>query len=249
MNLGRGGGTINRKCKYAAVFTLCLIFSALPFAGAVKTNDTVKDSLNGNFNEKLNETTNLTDNSQKTGSEVYNVAKVQPWFQDQGYYTRAINGSYGHYNSGTKNSSEDSEKSSSAWTEEHMARSLGQVLNTTAPKPSSADVEVNSSLDSSAKDRAGAKTVVTKTSRVTVTKNTISGWFMPTGIYGSNYAYRWYYKTWLNYDPSSGRWGVLEYNPKHAQGAELTSSVTGVDYDGVTGYEKEYSPRWHLSKP
>nr|WP_209585226.1 peptidoglycan-binding protein [Methanobacterium aggregans] len=227
---------------------MCVIFSVLPFAGAVQTSDIVKDSLKENFTKNTNETKTVADNNLKTEASMYNVAKVQPWFQDQGYYTRAINGSYSHYKDGTENSSTDSEIDNT-WTTTHMARSLGQVLNNTLPKSSENGVEVNSSLNSSANDKASAKRVVTKTARVTVTKNTISGWFMPTGIYGSNYAYKWYYKTWLNYDPSSGQWGVLEYNPKHAQGAELTSSVTGVDYDGVSGYEKEYSPRWHLSKP
>ena len=88
---------------------------------------------------------------------------------------------------------------------------------------------------------------ITKT-KLTVTKTTISGWFMPTGAYDSGYAYQWHYMTWLNYDPSSGQWGVLKYNPKGADGGELTSSVTDVDFDGVSGYEKEYNPRWQLKK-
>jgi hypothetical protein len=89
---------------------------------------------------------------------------------------------------------------------------------------------------------------VEKTTSCMKKPTTISGWFMPTGAFDSGYEYGWYYVTWLNYDPSSGCWGVLRYNPKGADGGELTSSVTGVDFDGVSGYEKEYNPRWRLKR-
>ena len=116
-----------------------------------------------------------------------------------------------------------------------QAKAVTTTKNTTA---------VASTQTTTSSTITAAKAKVTSTT----SKQTISGWFEPTGAFDSGYAYKWYYVTWLNYDPSSGQWGVLEYNPKGADGGELTSSVTGVDYDGVSGYEKEYSPRWQLTK-
>ncbi len=62
----------------------------------------------------------------------------------------------------------------------------------------------------------------------------IGGYFEPGGYYGGHAGHHY----WVNYDPSSGRYGVLENNPKGTEEGELTSSVTDTDYDGCTGGDK-----------
>lgn len=62
----------------------------------------------------------------------------------------------------------------------------------------------------------------------------IGGYFEPGGYYGGHAGYHY----WVNYDPSSGKYGVLEFNPKGTEEGELTSSVTDTDYDGCTGADK-----------
>ncbi len=62
----------------------------------------------------------------------------------------------------------------------------------------------------------------------------IGGYFQPGGMYEGYSGYHY----WVNYDPSSGEYGVLEKNPKGTVEGELTSSVTDTDYDGCTGADK-----------
>lgn len=139
-------------------------------------------------------------------------------------------------------------------TYEYQISELQELLkNQSYYNLSSKNIEASKLNGSMNQTTTDTKTVERTTSKMektnsNVNKPTISGWFMPTGAFDSGYEYRWHYVTWLNYDPSSGRWGVLRYNPKDADGGELTSSVTGVDFDGVSGYEKEYNPRWKLKR-
>lgn len=76
--------------------------------------------------------------------------------------------------------------------------------------------------------------------------NTITGTFKPSGVYGRNYAYKWYKKTWVNYCPGCKRHNTLRLNPKGVPEREITCSRCSADFDGVTGWDKMYKPRWKL---
>ncbi|AEG18611.1 hypothetical protein [Methanobacterium paludis] len=232
---------------------MCVIFSALPFAGATETQNIEKNNLNQNLIQNTVGTNAVTDKD--LASNLENLSGLQKWFQKQGYYTKAINGSYSPYTEKAANIfPEDAAIASDEWTKTQTYKAMQKLTNDNTitfsnSSESGSTVKASKSTDSTSKtpvSKASAKTVTT--TKLTVTKTTISGWFMPTGAYDSGYAYQWYYVTWLNYDPSSGRWGVLKCNPKGAAGGELTSSVTGADFDGVSGYEKAYDPRWQLQK-
>jgi N-acetylmuramoyl-L-alanine amidase len=230
---------------------LCVIFSALPFAGATETQNIEKNSLNQNLIQNTVGTNAVTDKD--LASNLENLSGLQNWFQKQGYYTKAINGSYTPYTKKAANIfPKDAGITSDEWTKTQTYKAMQKLANDNTIvtiSQSGSTAKASESKDSTSKtpvSKANAKTVTT--TKLTVTETTISGWFMPTSAYDSGYAYQWYYVTWLNYDPSSGQWGVLRCNPKGADGGELTSSVTGADFDGVSGYEKAYDPRWQLRK-
>ena len=275
---GRGGGTINRKITYTTLLALCVMFSALPFAGAADTQNIQNNNINTCLNQSNVGTNAVTDNGLKIGATGNQVIELQKWLKNQGYYTGAIDESLGEYTQqAVKLFQTDANITIDGWvstqtenamktltgtnpitnnnntkttTAKNTANSAANQTTTTTAKAATSTKNTTATISTSAKTNTTSSTITAAKAKVTSTtsKQTISGWFEPTGAFDSGYAYKWYYVTWLNYDPSSGQWGVLEYNPKGADGGELTSSVTGVDYDGVSGYEKEYSPRWQLTK-
>jgi|GEM_PF-2297736 N-acetylmuramoyl-L-alanine amidase len=249
--------------------------AALPFAAAADTQNIGKNNVNTNLNQNTVGTNAVTDNGLKIGATGDKVVELQNWLKNQGYYTGAIDGSFGPYTEqAVKYFQEDAGIVVDGWvstqTENAMEKLTGTTLNlTTGDTTSNSQSSTTKTSEKTEPTQVATHTAKTSTSstltktsttssntvaaaksKVTgkTTGKTISGQFKPTGAFDSGYAYKWYYVTWLNYDPSSGQWGVLEYNPKGADGGELTSSVTGVDYDGVSGYEKEYNPRWQLTK-
>ncbi len=254
---GRGGGTINRKITYTTALMLCVMFSALPLAGAA---DTQNNGINTNLNQSNVGTNAVTDNGLQLGASGDQVIELQKWLKNQGYYTGAIDGSFGSY---TQQAVKLFQTKANITVDGWVSTQTENAMKTlTGVNPITGTTNNQTTATTQAATKTTANTENTQTTAVTAAKakvtsttssssssqKTISGWFMPTGAFDSGYAYQWYYVTWLNYDPSSGQWGVLEYNPKGADGGELTSTVTGVDYDGVSGYEKEYSPRWQLTK-
>lgn len=272
-NVEHGGGTIKRKTSYTMIFALCIMCAALPFAAAADTQNIGKNNVNTNLTQNTVGTNAVTDNGLKIGATGDKVVELQNWLKNQGYYTGAIDGSFGPYTEqAVKYFQEDAGIVVDGWvstqTENAMEKLTGTTLNlTTSDTTSSSQSSTTKTSTKTETTQAATQTTsttkttsnaLTKTSTTSsntlaaakseVTGKTISGWFEPTGAFDSGYAYKWYYVTWLNYDPSSGQWGVLEYNPKGADGGELTSSVTGADFDGVSGYEKAYSPRWKLTK-
>ena len=64
----------------------------------------------------------------------------------------------------------------------------------------------------------------------------ISMWAKPS--VRSKYAYRWYYRTWVNYCPNCHRYDSLLKNPKGVPERELTCKHCDSDFCGVTGKEK-----------
>ena len=54
----------------------------------------------------------------------------------------------------------------------------------------------------------------------------------------SNYAYKWYTRTWVNYCPNCKYYNVLLINPKGVPERELTCKRCSSDFCGVTGKEK-----------
>ena len=54
----------------------------------------------------------------------------------------------------------------------------------------------------------------------------------------SNYAYKWYTRTWVNYCPNCKHYNVLLSNPKGVPERELTCKRCSSDFCGVTGKEK-----------
>ncbi len=54
----------------------------------------------------------------------------------------------------------------------------------------------------------------------------------------SNYAYKWFTRTWVNYCPNCKHYNVLLINPKGVPERELTCKRCSSDFCGVTGKEK-----------
>ena len=94
---GRGGGTINRKITYTTLLALCVMFSALPFAGAADTQNIQNNNVNTCLNQSNVGTNAVTDNGLKIGATGDQVIELQKWLKNQGYYTGAIDGSFGTY--------------------------------------------------------------------------------------------------------------------------------------------------------
>ena len=65
----------------------------------------------------------------------------------------------------------------------------------------------------------------------------------------SGYAYRWYYKTFIDYCPHCHHYGVLLKNPKGVPEREYTCRRCGADYCPVTGKEKFSWSHYYLRKP
>ena len=61
----------------------------------------------------------------------------------------------------------------------------------------------------------------------------------------SGYRYTWHYRAWEDYCPACGHHDCLLMNPKGVPESELTCSVCGADYCGVTGWDKG-GKRWRL---
>lgn len=100
-----GGGIITRKFTYAAI-VLCVMFSALPFANAaeVQNTDLNQNISKNDISKKVSVTNAVTDpdqdlksNGLKIGAEGKHVVELQKWLKNQGYYTGAIDGSFGPY--------------------------------------------------------------------------------------------------------------------------------------------------------
>ena len=75
----------------------------------------------------------------------------------------------------------------------------------------------------------------------------ISMWAKPS--VRSGYAYRWYYKTFINYCPHCHHYNVLLKNPKGVPEREYTCRRCGADYCAVTGKEKYSWSHYYLRKP
>lgn len=75
---------------------------------------------------------------------------------------------------------------------------------------------------------------------------TISMWAKPS--VRSGYAYRWYYKTFIDYCPHCHHYNVLLKNPKGVPEREYTCRRCGADYCAVTGKEKYSWSRVYLRK-
>ena len=75
----------------------------------------------------------------------------------------------------------------------------------------------------------------------------ISMWAKPS--VRSSYAYRWYYKTFIDYCPHCHHYNVLLKNPKGVPEREYTCRRCGADYCAVTGKEKFSWSHYYLRKP
>ena len=75
----------------------------------------------------------------------------------------------------------------------------------------------------------------------------ISMWAKPS--VRSNYAYRWYKKTFIDYCPHCHHYNVLLKNPKGVPEREYTCKKCGADYDAVVGKEKYSWSHYYLRKP
>ena len=64
----------------------------------------------------------------------------------------------------------------------------------------------------------------------------ISMWAKPS--VRSRYAYRWYYRAWVNYCPNCHRYNSHLKNPKGVPEREFTCKHCDSDFCGVTGKEK-----------
>ena len=65
---------------------------------------------------------------------------------------------------------------------------------------------------------------------------TISMWAKPSVRCG--YAYRWYYRTFIDYCPNCHHYNCLLKNPKGVPEREYTCAICDSDFDGVVGKEK-----------
>ena len=74
----------------------------------------------------------------------------------------------------------------------------------------------------------------------------ISMWAKPS--VRSNYAYKWYYKTFIDYCPHCHHYNVLLKNPKGVPEREYTCRRCGADYCVVTGKEKYSYSRYYLRR-
>ena len=74
----------------------------------------------------------------------------------------------------------------------------------------------------------------------------ISMWAKPS--VRSNYAYRWYRKTFIDYCPHCHHYNVLLKNPKGVPEREYTCKRCGADYCAVTGKEKYSYSRYYLRR-
>jgi N-acetylmuramoyl-L-alanine amidase len=75
---------------------------------------------------------------------------------------------------------------------------------------------------------------------------TISMWAKPS--VRSNYAYKWYYKTFIDYCPHCHHYNVLLKNPKGVPEREYTCRRCDADYCAVTGKEKYSYSRYYLRR-
>lgn len=81
-------------------------------------------------------------------------------------------------------------------------------------------------------------------------KSTITVKAKPTCAYNCG-SWKWYTTTFVNECPfckAKGKKSKLKYNPKNADGGELTCSVCGADFCGVCGREKRVPSRKRLTK-
>ena len=74
----------------------------------------------------------------------------------------------------------------------------------------------------------------------------ISMWAKPS--VRSNYAYRWYKKTFIDFCPHCKHYNVLLKNPKGVPEREYTCRHCGADYCAVTGKEKYSWSHYYLRK-
>ena len=74
----------------------------------------------------------------------------------------------------------------------------------------------------------------------------ISMWAKPS--VRSNYAYRWYRKTFIDYCPHCHHYNVLLKNPKGVPEREYTCRRCGADYCAVTGKEKFSWSHYYLRR-
>ena len=119
--------------------------------------------------------------------------------------------------------------------------------NVTVKAPKGALVSDNSSiveLNDSASVIVGNHNEVVHT--VKQKYPTISMWAKPS--VRSGYAYRWYYKTFIDYCPHCKHYNVLLKNPKGVPEREYTCRRCGADYCAVTGKEKYSWSHYYLRR-
>ena len=75
----------------------------------------------------------------------------------------------------------------------------------------------------------------------------ISMWAKPS--VRSNYAYKWYYKTFIDYCPHCHHYNVLLKNPKGVPEREYTCRRCGADYCAVKNKKKYSWSHYYLRKP
>ena len=75
---------------------------------------------------------------------------------------------------------------------------------------------------------------------------TISMWAKPSVRCG--YAYKWYYRTFIDYCPNCHHYNCLLKNPKCVPENEYTCAICDSDFDGVVGKEKYSWSRVYLRK-
>ena len=166
--IGRGGGTINRKITYTTALVLCVMFSALPFAGAADTQNIVNNNVNQSLNQNNVGTNAVTDNGLKLGASGDQVVELQKWLKNQGYYSGAIDGSFGPYTEqAVKYFQTDANITVDGWvaTQTENAMKNWTKTSTTTVAKSSDNNTTNKSVE------ASTKTVKATNTTATTTKN------------------------------------------------------------------------------
>lgn len=78
-----------------------------------------------------------------------------------------------------------------------------------------------------------------------VSATTISGYFIPGGMYGGTSGYY----EWINYCPNCGNYDCLLLNPKGTVEGELSCAICDSDFDGCTGADKHADGAWGWLTP
>ncbi|AEG17647.1 peptidoglycan-binding domain-containing protein [Methanobacterium paludis] len=265
---GRGGGTINRKITYTTALVLCVLFSALPFAGAADTQNIQNNNVNTCLNQSNVGTNAVTDNGLKIGATGNQVIELQKWLKNQGYYTGAIDGSFGQYTQqAVKLFQTDANITIDGWvstqTENAMKTLTGtnpitnnnntktttkSAANQTTTVASTQTAKTTKNTTATATTSANTKTTAsTKTIAATSTSSKSVSTIAATAktvtatakcSCGALGNYLDHTVTFLNYCPECHKYGTLVWNPKGTAEGEWTCSACDADYCAADGNEK-----------